>query len=63
MEHDKYHDRIIEYIEMPQDIRNRCQYFANVDIARLYESRCKKETTFLEDAVRDYVRMIESEDL
>lgn len=54
---------VIEYIEMPEDIRNRYQYFTKADIAKLYKSGYKKETAPLEDAVRDYIKTIEAEDV
>lgn len=53
----------IEYINMPEDIRNRYQYFTKADIAKLYKSGYKKETAPLEDAVRDYIKTIEAEDV
>lgn len=51
----------IEYINMPEDVRNRYQYFTKADISKLYKSGYKKETAPLEDAVRDYIRIIEAE--
>jgi ADP-L-glycero-D-manno-heptose 6-epimerase len=54
---------VIEYIEMPEEIHNRYQYFTKADVAKLYKSGYKKETVPLEDAVRDYIRIIEAEDV
>jgi ADP-L-glycero-D-manno-heptose 6-epimerase len=46
----------IEYIEMPESIRSQYQYFTQADITKLRKAGYKKETTALEDAVRDYVQ-------
>jgi len=46
----------IEYIEMPEAIRNQYQYFTQADMAKLRKVGYNKQTTPLEDAVRDYVQ-------
>jgi len=46
----------IEYIEMPESIRNQYQYFTQADITKLRKAGYKQETTPLEDAVKDYVQ-------
>ena len=46
----------IEYIEMPDSIRNQYQYFTQADITKLRFAGYKKQTTPLEDAIADYVR-------
>ncbi len=46
----------IEYIEMPDSIRNQYQYFTEADITKLRNAGYKKQTTPLEDAIRDYVQ-------
>ncbi|HUW20783.1 MAG TPA: ADP-glyceromanno-heptose 6-epimerase [Sedimentisphaerales bacterium] len=46
----------IKYIEMPESIRNQYQYFTQADIAKLRKAGYNKETTPLEDAVKDYVQ-------
>lgn len=46
----------IEYVEMPESIRNQYQYFTQADITKLRKAGYKKETTTLEDAVKDYVQ-------
>lgn len=46
----------IEYIEMPESIRNQYQYFTEADITNLRKTGYDQETTPLEDAVKDYVR-------
>jgi ADP-L-glycero-D-manno-heptose 6-epimerase len=49
---------VIEYIDMPEDIRDRYQYFTKADISKLRMSGYEKETISLEDAVRDYIGII-----
>ena len=44
----------IEFIEMPQSIRNQYQYYTCADISKLRSTNYKAPTTPLEDAVRDY---------
>jgi ADP-L-glycero-D-manno-heptose 6-epimerase len=46
----------IEYIDMPESIRNQYQYFTQADIAKLRKAGYKKQITSLEDAIKDYVR-------
>jgi ADP-L-glycero-D-manno-heptose 6-epimerase len=46
----------IEYIEMPDSIRNQYQYFTKADITKLKQAGYKKEPTPLEDAIKDYVQ-------
>jgi len=46
----------IEYIEMPESIRNQYQYFTEADITNLRKAGYGKETTPLEDAIKDYVQ-------
>jgi len=46
----------IEYIEMPQSIRNQYQYFTQADITKLRKAGYKNQITSLEDAVKDYVQ-------
>jgi ADP-L-glycero-D-manno-heptose 6-epimerase len=46
----------IEYIEMPESIRNQYQYFTQADTTKLKQAGYKKETTPLEDAIKDYVQ-------
>jgi ADP-L-glycero-D-manno-heptose 6-epimerase len=44
----------IEFIEMPENIRNQYQYYTCADISKLRSTRYEAPTTTLEDAVRDY---------
>jgi ADP-L-glycero-D-manno-heptose 6-epimerase len=46
----------IEYIEMPESIRNQYQYYTCADITKLRKAGYDRQTTPLEDAVKDYVR-------
>ena len=46
----------IEYIEMPESIRNQYQYFTQAEMAKLKHAGCDKKTTSLEDAIKDYVQ-------
>jgi ADP-L-glycero-D-manno-heptose 6-epimerase len=45
----------IEFIEMPEAIRGRYQYFTQADISRLRVAGYKAPVTSLEEAVKDYV--------
>jgi ADP-L-glycero-D-manno-heptose 6-epimerase len=45
----------IEFIEMPESIRDKYQYFTQADISRLRAAGYKAPVTLLEDAVKDYV--------
>src|SRR5882724_1140587 len=46
----------IEFIEMPETIRDKYQYFTQADISRLRAAGYKEKITSLESAVADYVR-------
>ncbi|MCK5226519.1 MAG: NAD-dependent epimerase/dehydratase family protein, partial [Planctomycetes bacterium] len=46
----------IEYVEMPESIRNQYQYYTQADMAKLKQAGYEKETTSLEEAVKDYVQ-------
>ena len=46
----------IEYIEMPESMRDQYQYFTQADITSLRKAGYDKESTSLEDAVKDYVQ-------
>jgi ADP-L-glycero-D-manno-heptose 6-epimerase len=45
----------IEYIEMPQSLRNQYQYFTQAKMAKLKKTGCPVKFASLEDSVRDYV--------
>jgi ADP-L-glycero-D-manno-heptose 6-epimerase len=44
----------IEFIEMPESIKNQYQYYTCANISKLRSANYKTPTTSLEDAVRDY---------
>ena len=46
----------IEFIEMPEAIRDKYQYFTQADISRLRAAGYKPPVMSLEEAVKDYVR-------
>ncbi|MDD5064420.1 MAG: ADP-glyceromanno-heptose 6-epimerase [Phycisphaerae bacterium] len=46
----------IEYIEMPDSIRNQYQYFTQADMTKLRKAGYKKQIASLEDAIKDYVQ-------
>ncbi len=45
----------IEYIDMPETIRDKYQYFTQADVRKLLATGYDRPITSLEDAVRDYV--------
>ncbi|MBW7990758.1 MAG: ADP-glyceromanno-heptose 6-epimerase [Planctomycetes bacterium] len=46
----------IEYIEMPESIRNQYQYYTEADITNLRKAGFDKKLTTIEDAIKDYVQ-------
>lgn len=46
----------IEFVEMPENLRDRYQYHTQADLTRIREAEYKGEITPLKDAVADYVR-------
>ena len=46
---------VIEYIDMPEDIRDKYQYFTEADMAKLRKAGYKEDFYSLEDGVKDYV--------
>ncbi len=52
----------IEYIDMPEPIRNHYQYFTQADMTKLHKAGYNKQTTSLEDAIKDYVQNYLQED-
>jgi ADP-L-glycero-D-manno-heptose 6-epimerase len=48
--------RKVEFIDMPEHLRDRYQYHTQADLTRIREAGYKSETTPLEEAVADYVR-------
>ena len=45
----------IEYIEMPETLKDRYQYYTCLDISKIREAGYTAELTSLEDAAKDYV--------
>jgi ADP-L-glycero-D-manno-heptose 6-epimerase len=45
----------VEYIDMPESIRDKYQYFTQAEIGKVRASGYEQPITSLEDAVRDYV--------
>lgn len=45
----------IEYIDMPQDLRDRYQYFTEADLNKLRAAGYKRDFTPMEEAIADYV--------
>jgi ADP-L-glycero-D-manno-heptose 6-epimerase len=46
----------IEFIEMPESIRDKYQYFTQADIAKLRAAGYREKVTSLENAIADYVQ-------
>jgi ADP-L-glycero-D-manno-heptose 6-epimerase len=46
----------IEFIDMPEELRARYQYFTCAHIHKLREAGFRDKITLLEDAIRDYIR-------
>jgi len=46
----------IEYIEMPEVLRGKYQYFTQADTKKLRKAGYEKELTSMEEAIKDYVQ-------
>ena len=46
----------IEYIDMPESLRDQYQYYTEADTTSLRKAGYDKKTTSLEDAIKDYVQ-------
>ena len=46
----------IEYVEMPDSIKNQYQYYTCADISKIRKAGCNTEVTSLEEAIKDYVQ-------
>jgi ADP-L-glycero-D-manno-heptose 6-epimerase len=55
-------DRQIEYIEMPETLREKYQYFTQADLTKLRNAGYVQPMTTLEDGVRRYVELLSSDD-
>ena len=49
-------DPVIEYIDMPEDLREKYQYFTEADMAKWNDAGLPLPATSLEDGVKDYVQ-------
>jgi ADP-L-glycero-D-manno-heptose 6-epimerase len=45
----------IKYIDMPEELRNRYQYYAKAEIDKIQSSDYDQEITSLASAIEDYV--------
>ena len=45
----------IEYIEMPEHLKDRYQYYTKAEMGKFYKTGYTREIFTLQDAVRDYV--------
>ena len=48
-------EAVIEYIDMPEDIRDKYQYFTEADMTKLRNAGYQDAFTSLEEGVKDYV--------
>lgn len=46
----------IEYIDMPEELRGKYQYFTQADLTKLRRAGCQHQFMSLEESVADYVR-------
>lgn len=53
---------VIEYIDMPEALKERYQYYTQAEMEKLSSTRCRHEFTPLEEAVADYIRYLSKED-
>ena len=50
---------VIEYIEMPENLREKYQYFTQADMTKLSETGCRHAFSSLEDSIKDYLEYLE----
>jgi ADP-L-glycero-D-manno-heptose 6-epimerase len=53
----------IKFIDMPETLQGKYQYFTQADPAKLRAAGYTKPFTSLEDGVKDYVRHLESQSM
>jgi len=53
---------VIKYIEMPESLREKYQYFTQADMTKLKEAGFDLKFQSLEDSVKDYVKYLEKEE-
>ncbi len=49
---------LIEYIEMPDEIKGQYQYFTQAKMDKLRESGCRRQFMALEDSINDYAQYL-----
>ena len=52
----------IDYIDMPEFIRPKYQYYTQADMGKLYAAGWQQEMTSLEEGVADYIKYLQNED-
>jgi ADP-L-glycero-D-manno-heptose 6-epimerase len=52
-------EKRIQYVEMPEAIRDKYQYFTEADLTKLRAAGCRHAMTSLEEAVKDYAHYLE----
>ncbi len=55
-------DAAIDYMDMPETLRGKYQYFTQADMEKLKAAGCPVEFRSLEESVADYVRHLEKDD-
>jgi ADP-L-glycero-D-manno-heptose 6-epimerase len=50
----------IEYIDMPEDVKNYYQYFTRADIEKLRKAGYKKNFTDIEEGIKEYIKYLNS---
>jgi len=53
-------DPVVEYIDMPEGLKERYQYFTQADISKLFEAGYKKDFLLLQDSTKDYCSYLEN---
>ena len=46
----------IKYIDMPEELQDKYQYFTEANISKLRKAGYEKDLTLLEDAIKDYIQ-------
>jgi ADP-L-glycero-D-manno-heptose 6-epimerase len=50
----------IKYVDMPEGLRNKYQYFTKADIDKLRQSGYTKEFSSLEESIKDYISYLKN---
>ena len=51
----------VQYIDMPEGLKEKYQYYTCADMSKLRMAGCTHECMSLDDAVKDYVSYLEDE--